>query len=121
MTASVVDSGGVIDWINDTSADVVEGQVVSLGTRAAVALTDIADGATGAVATQGIFRTAKDGSAITVNAPVDWDFSELELSASAHAAAGDIADAGVCVKVAADTDAYVDWEINATIHAVTGS
>ena len=103
---------GQVKWTNGSGAAVVSGQIVSLGTRVAVAAVDIASTAVGIVYTQGIFRIAKDGGAITVNAPLDWDFSALNLSASAKSATGDIEDCGAAIAAQDAGDSYVDIDIN---------
>jgi len=103
---------GQVKWTNGTATAVVSGEIVSLGTRCAVAAVDIAVGAEGIVYTQGIFRVAKDGGAVTVNAPLDWDFSLQQLSASAKTATGDIEDCGVAIAAQDAGDSYVDIDIN---------
>lgn len=57
-----IQKGATIDFTNSGSAKIAAGDVVSLGSRIAVAGTDIAVGATGSVAVCGVFAIPKTAS-----------------------------------------------------------
>ncbi len=63
MTTKHVQRGDVIDYVNAGSA-IAAGAVVVLGHTIGVALTDIATGATGAVAVEGVFTVPKVSAAV---------------------------------------------------------
>jgi predicted RecA/RadA family phage recombinase len=55
MATNYQQDGNVINWTNGTGADVAAGDVVKMQNMLGVALVDIADDATGAVAVEGVF------------------------------------------------------------------
>lgn len=57
-----IQKGATIDFTNSGSTKIAAGDVVSLGSRIAVAGTDIAVGATGSVAVCGVFAIPKTAS-----------------------------------------------------------
>lgn len=78
MATNFVQDGDVIQWTNGTSADVASGQMVRVGTGTlGVALVDIADGATGSVAIEGVFSgIPKVSAAVFVQGEkLIWDVS----------------------------------------------
>lgn len=71
--ATFVSEGNAIDY-TPSGSSLVAGQVVDLGTFVGVAITDIADGVTGALAIEGIFDFAKyTGQSFSVGDLVYWD------------------------------------------------
>jgi len=57
-------------------ADITSGQVVKMGNILGVALADIANGATGSVAIEGVFRVPKvSGAVIALGESLTWDVS----------------------------------------------
>jgi predicted RecA/RadA family phage recombinase len=66
MAKNYVAPGDTIPWTNSTGASVASGQLVKAGHIAAVALTTIANGATGTVAIEGIFDVPKVSAAVFV-------------------------------------------------------
>lgn len=64
----------VITWTNSTGSNVVEGEVIDVRGRAGVALIDIANGSTGSIYREGLFRAQKTASlAIGQFDRVYWD------------------------------------------------
>jgi len=60
MATNKVQEGKVISWTNGTGSDVTSGSTILLsGGKAGVALVDIANGATGAVAVEEVYSIAK--------------------------------------------------------------
>lgn len=71
MATNFVQEGRVIPFT--AAADVVSGQVVVVGSLVGVSMTDVASGATGQLAIEGVFDIPAATAAITVGAPVYWD------------------------------------------------
>lgn len=111
MTNKFKQPGEVVDYANDTGSDIAAGAVVIMGILLGVALVDIADGESGAVAIEGVFELAKTaGTAWVEGNALDWDASasafqvtatitpasgDLELCAVAHAVAASAATVGL--------------------------
>ena len=62
MTITAVQAGNVIDYT--AGATIASGDVVVIGNIIGVALGDIANGATGSVATRGVFTVPKVSAAV---------------------------------------------------------
>lgn len=97
MTAKYHQRGDAITWTNGTSGDIASGTFIALGNCIGVALEDIADGATGSVAVEGVFSGApKVSAAVFVQGEkLVWDVSENTSTgafddSAATAAEGDI-------------------------------
>lgn len=74
MANSYVQSGDVITWSNATGSNVASGAVVQVGlAQLGIALVDIANGASGSVAVDGVFSLAKTTGAIAQGGKVWWD------------------------------------------------
>lgn len=89
MTTKYVMSGDVIDYV--ATAEVSAGQVLLIGNRVGVALTAIANGATGAVRVRGVFTIAKlSTDVVAAGDLLYWDAgnSRLTTTASTHKVAG---------------------------------
>jgi predicted RecA/RadA family phage recombinase len=70
--ATLIQEGRVIDYT--ATADIVVGQVLPLVSFCGVALTNIANGDTGAVALEGVYEVAATtADAIAVGTPLFWD------------------------------------------------
>lgn len=99
---NLVQTGERITWTNGTGTAVASGAPVIVNGRAAVACVDIADGASGALATVGVFRFAKEtGKAFAQFDDVYWDAvagkvtSDIDLGAAVgEAAAGNTGSSG---------------------------
>lgn len=103
MAKNYVQEGNVIDWTNGGTA-VSSGDVVVVGSNGdavlGVALVDIANGASGAVAIEGVFDLPKvDAAVIAVGEYVTWDASAGKFDDNAAvAAAGDVSDGAWAVE-----------------------
>jgi predicted RecA/RadA family phage recombinase len=89
MTTKYKASGKVMDYLA-TSA-IASGAVLVIGSKVAVALTDIANGATGSVQTAGVFEVAKLSSDVVAQgAALYWDAgnSRVTLTVGANVPAG---------------------------------
>jgi len=60
MADNLVQAGKNIDYTNGTGSAIAAGDLVIIGQRVGVALVDIAAGATGAVAMEGVYEVDKE-------------------------------------------------------------
>ena len=70
-------AGDLQVWDHVAGSDINSGDVVVMDDVRGVALTDIATGATGAVAVSGTFRLPKGATAFAQGATVDWSGSQV--------------------------------------------
>lgn len=108
--AVYLQSGDVIDYT--AAANIAVGDVVPLGSRVGVAVTDIANGATGAVSIDGVYEMpAVNNAAFSVGDVVFWDDSanKLTLTGAGNTVAGIV----VAAKAETGTTAKVDIEVPA--------
>ena len=89
-TATFLQRGEALDYVNSGDAVIEAGAVVVLGTKIGVAAADIAAGATGAVHVEGVFEMpAKSGeSAIAQGAAVYWNGTAVTAASSGATLAG---------------------------------
>lgn len=74
MATNYKQAGGVIQ--HTAAADITAGSVIKIGAILGVALDDIANGAAGSVATQGVFSVPKvSGAVINQGESLTWDIS----------------------------------------------
>jgi len=74
MADNYIQPGDIINHV--ATADITSGQVVKIGQILGVALTDIANGATGSVAVRGVFTVPKvSGAVIAAGESLTWDVS----------------------------------------------
>lgn len=92
MATNFIQDGDTITWTNGTGSAVVSGQVVAIGNILAVALVDIANGASGSVKTRGVFSVPKVSAAvIAAGESLTWDVSAAKFDDNAATpATGDI-------------------------------
>ena len=93
MTNKYKFPGKVLDWTNSTGSAVASGAVVEIKHMLGVALVDIANGATGNVAIEGVFSSIPkvSGAVFVVGEKLVWDTSAQKFDDSAATpAAGDI-------------------------------
>ena len=92
MASNFKQPGDVIAWVNGSGAAKVSGQVVVIGKILGVCLVDIAIGATGSVAVDGVFSVPKVSSAvIPQGSNLLWDASAASFDVgTATAATGDV-------------------------------
>lgn len=119
MSTNYQQKGDVIPWVNGTGADVSANAVVKLGNTLGVALEDIADGATGSVAVEGVFSgIAKvSGAVFAQGEKLIWDVSANSGAgafddSSATPASGDVT--GAAIAWAAGTDGQTTCTIKLT-------
>lgn len=105
MTTKYVQKGDVIDY-TASGSDISSGDVVELTNCIGVALTDIADTETGAVAIEGVFTVPKVTAAVfAVGEKLIWDTSASKFDdSSATPATGDITGAAIAVVAGTSSD-----------------
>lgn len=88
--ARYVQNGKAIDFANTTGIAIKYGDVVVLPTRIAVALADIPDGATGAIALEEAYEFPTAAQAVAFGAQVYWDAANkvVTTTATGNTAAG---------------------------------
>jgi len=100
MATNCVEKGKTIDYT--AGADIASGQFVMVGALAAVAITAIASGATGALDTSQVFDLPKGAEAITQGAKLYWDADGDPV--------GGVAGSGCLTTTATDNDyAGIAW------------
>ena len=121
MATNYVQAGNVIDWTNGTGSDVSSGDPVVIGQQIGVALIDIANGATGAVARCGSFTVPKvSGAVIAAGEMVMWDASEGAFDDNqATPATGDVANAVVADEAAGNGVTTIQVNLANRIGTVT--
>lgn len=108
MKANYIQKGANIDYINNTGAKIAAGDVVSLTSRIGIAGTDIEAGATGSLATEGVFAIEKAASLdIAQGDPVYFSTESKTITKTAT----DVP-AGWAIAAAAAADAEVRVKIN---------
>jgi predicted RecA/RadA family phage recombinase len=76
--------GDTQNYVNSTGSAIAAGAVVILGNTIGIAINDIADGATGAVATEGVFELAAvNDAAFSQNDLLFWDTNSGKLTKTA--------------------------------------
>lgn len=92
MSTNQVQAGNTIDWVNGTGSAVTANSVVKMGNTLGVALVDIANGATGAVAVRGVFTVPKVTAAVIAQGEsLTWDVSAAKFDDNAATpASGDV-------------------------------
>lgn len=96
-------AGEIDSWDYTAGADIASGDVVEMNDVTGVALTDIANGDTGAVAVTGTFAMPKGVGALAQGATVDFDGTNV------------IAGAGSKVGVVRDAAESGDATVNVTL------
>lgn len=110
MAGNYIMSGDVIDWTNGTGSAVASGAMVLVGARVAVALVDIANGATGTARVRGVFTVAKLSSDTPAQgALLYWDNTNKRLTTTSS---GNTL-AGFAAKAAGNGATTVEISINA--------
>lgn len=110
MATNFVQEGGVLNWTNGTGSAVSSGDVVVLGATSdaviGVALVDIANGASGAVALEGVFTVPKVSAAVFKQGEsLIWDSSAGAFDDNqAVAASGDVSGSVVAAADGANTE-----------------
>ena len=109
MATNYLQKGDVLDYLNDSEDEIVSGDVVLLGKRLGVALTDIAYKSVGAIQVVGVFNLAKAAEDVTMGMPLYWKESQQQLTKTAT---GNILAGFACINTTA-ADTTVAIKINA--------
>jgi predicted RecA/RadA family phage recombinase len=86
-----IQEGKRITWTNGTGTAVASGDLVVIGLRVGVASVDIADGASGAVAMEGVFEVPKEAALVVAQGDLlycDATSGELDKTDAAQTLAG---------------------------------
>jgi predicted RecA/RadA family phage recombinase len=122
MATNYHQDGTTVHYTNGTGSDIASGAPVVIGALLGVAVTDIADGHSGAVITEGVVELPKaTGSAIAQGAAVDFDLSAGAIDGSITPAAGDLLGCGVAWAAAEAADEVVMVKLNAAAATVQGA
>lgn len=74
MAKTYIQDGDVINYQNGTGSAIASGAIVKIGALVGIALVDIANGATGSVMLEGVFKVAKaTGAAWAQGDQLYWD------------------------------------------------
>ena len=107
MTTRYKQPGNTLDYTPGSA--VTAGDILVVGNCIAIAPTDIAANATGAVDVEGVFEVPKaTGTAWNLGDSVDYDVSATTFGKGITPATGDVTKAAICAKAAAAGDA-VAW------------
>jgi predicted RecA/RadA family phage recombinase len=109
MATNYIQDGKILNY-TPSGSSVVAGAVVVMGNIAGIALTDIADGATGAVQIKGIFSLPKAAGAITLGTKLYWDSGNSNLTT--------IASGNTVIGVAASAQTSADTNVNLLLNVV---
>ena len=121
MAKNYVQDGGVIQHTNSGTA-LAAGDPVVIGNLIGVALVDIANGATGSVAIEGVFALPKvDAAVIAQGEKLTFDASAGAFDdGSATPAAGDVTNCCVAMEAkGATTGETIDVKLNVGVGTVT--
>jgi predicted RecA/RadA family phage recombinase len=119
MATNYIQAGEVIDFT--AGSDISSGDVVAVGNLVGVAITDIANGAVGAVSVEGVWSLPKVSAAVIgAGETVNYDVSAGSFDDNAATAAtGDLTGGCVAVEAAGNGDTVVKVKINVGANAVT--
>lgn len=118
MATNYLQAGDVVDYT--AGAAISSGDVVEMGNLIGVAITDIANGDTGAVKISGVFELPKVSAAVIgAGETVMWDTSAGAFEDNlATPAAGDLTGGCVAVEAAGNGDTTVKVKINVGANTV---
>lgn len=91
MAKNYIQEGKTVTWTNGTGSAVAAGDLVVIGVRVGVAKVDIAAGASGAVAMEGVFEVPKEAALAVSQGDLlycDVTSGELDKTATAQTLAG---------------------------------
>jgi len=120
MARNYINEGKTINFTNGTGSAIASGNVVPVGNQLCIALVDIAIGATGVLAAEGVFTVSKVTTAVIGQGEsVMYDSSAKEFDDNLAApAAGDISGCCIAVEAAGNGDTTVDIKLNVGVGAV---
>ena len=106
MATNFIAEGNSVAWTNGTGSAVSSGDVVEMSHTIGIAITDIADGATGTVAIEGVFNVPKVSAAVfSAGEKLIWDTSAGAFDdSSATPATGDITGGAIAAADGANTE-----------------
>lgn len=118
MATNFIQNGCTLDYT--AGADISSGSVVVMGQLIGVALTDIASGAVGALAVDGVFEVPKvAGAVIGAGESVIYDVSASAFDDNqATSASGDVSGACVAVEAAGNGETTVKVKLNVGLGTV---
>lgn len=129
--ATYIQKGSTINYTNSGETKITAGTVVSLTNRIGIAAGDIAAGAVGALAVQGVFEAAKDTSNIALGALLYYDATANKFTTTsngnipagwaAQAAAANAASVVVCISGEHPAPASVTVTPAAKVNAVSAA
>lgn len=116
MATNHIQRGKVLSYANATGAAIASGEVVVVGTRIGMALTDIANGAIGEVGMEDVFELPKATGAIAQGAVVYWDADGTPVGGTSGAGAAtttstDNVEAGYAFAAAGESAATVQVKL----------
>ena len=120
MTTLYVQPGDVLDYTNSSGSSIAAGTPTVMGNLIGIPLVTIANGATGAMAMEGVFTCPKvTGSAWVQGARLLWDASAAKFDVgTATPATGDVSVCCVAGAAAASGDATGKVLINVGVGTV---
>jgi predicted RecA/RadA family phage recombinase len=115
MAANLIQNGKTMTWNNNTDSDVSSGDLVNVNGTFGVALVDIAKGASGILAMEGVFEIqAINTAAIAQGNPVYADASTGKGSPTAE----DQKYIGICWESKAEAGTTVKVKLGAGYHPI---
>jgi predicted RecA/RadA family phage recombinase len=117
-----VQEGNTITYANSTGSKISSGDVVVIGCLIAIAATDIANGSSGELHTDGVFTVPKvQADVLTQGEALVWDKSVTKFGKhDTSQATGDVAGAVLCWEAAGNTATTVKVHLDqrvGTVHA----
>ncbi len=109
MAKNYLQKGDVLDYLNNSEEDIVSGEVILIGKRLSVALTDIVPDSVGAISVVGVFNLAKAAEEFSIGTPLYWKESQQHLTKTAT---GNILAGFACANTTA-ADTTIAIKINA--------
>lgn len=119
MASNYHSDGGTVDYTNGGSETIASGAPLAIGGLLAVALVDIAPGATGAAAIDGVWHLPKASGAVSQGAAVDLDVSTGKVGKVGTPASGDLVGCAVAMETVASGAATVAVKLNVSGAEVT--
>lgn len=118
MATNYIQGGSVMDYVNNTGADIASGDVVVIGNLIGVSLTDIPNttpNSVGAVALDGVYEVPKVSAAVFVQGEkLIYDVSAGAFDDSAATpATGDVS--GCCVAMAAGSNGETTCKVKLNV------
>lgn len=108
MATNAIQNGKRMTWLNSTGSDVSSNDVVPVEDKICVALADIANGESGALATEEVYQVTKQaGEAMIQGKDVHWDTAQ---GIATHVSSGNIS-MGTCWAASASAAVVVNVKL----------